>query len=225
MLLCKGNPNGTVTSARTCRIICHHIRYSVPEAERADGWYLLSVTTKCATGGVSGWASGTVDGLDIAKTCLVPGWFVEQTQRLFMLIFSQNFLNGHKIRLLVLIFSQIFLEQTQNQIICAYFLTVFLNMNKIRLLVLIFSLKFWNRHKTGFFYLFPRWMFGTDTKSDYLYLFSLWIFETDTKSDYLSSKASLPLFCYEPLSKAKPFFLVLNVAHIYNRTTYSYCAY
>jgi hypothetical protein len=69
MLLCKGNPNGSVTSARTC----HYIRSSVPEVEHAGGWYLMSVTTKYVTGSVSGWVRKTINGLDIAKTYLVTG--------------------------------------------------------------------------------------------------------------------------------------------------------
>jgi hypothetical protein len=105
MLLCKGNPNGSATSARTCHIICHHIRSSVPEVEHASRWYLISVTKKYVTGRVSGRIRKTINGLDLAKTYLVTGWFVEQ-------------INYQIIRLFVLCYSVICLEQAHNQIIC-----------------------------------------------------------------------------------------------------------
>jgi hypothetical protein len=80
MLLCKGNPNCSAISARTCRIICHHIRSSVPEVEHADWWYLMSVTTKYVTSSVSSGARETINVLDTATTYLVTDWFVEHKQ-------------------------------------------------------------------------------------------------------------------------------------------------
>jgi hypothetical protein len=73
MLLRKGNPNCSAISARTCRIICHHIRSSVPEVEQAGGLYLMSVTTKCVTGRVPSGAREIINVLDIATTYLVTG--------------------------------------------------------------------------------------------------------------------------------------------------------
>jgi len=40
----------------------------------------MSVTTENVTGRLSGWARERINGLDIAKTCLVTGRFVEQKQ-------------------------------------------------------------------------------------------------------------------------------------------------